>query len=112
MISEYYDLDLLPSVLCLMTNLKKAEIEYKREHGYEATEDIQVDHFEWERFLRMIIKKPTRLKEQAKKEKLALKAAEKEVRLRKAEEKKAQKEEEKEHRKELWSQGLVTTSQV
>ena len=46
----------------------KAEIEYKREHGYEATEDIQVDHFEWERFLRMIIKKPTRLKEQAKKE--------------------------------------------
>ena len=68
MISEYYDLDLLPSVLCLLTNLKKAEIEYKREHGYEATEDIQVDHFEWERFLRMLIKKPTRLKEQAKKE--------------------------------------------
>ena len=68
MISENYDLDLLPCVLYLLTNLNKAEIEYKREHGYEATEDIQVDHFEWERFLRMLIKKPTRLKEQAKKE--------------------------------------------
>ena len=68
MISEYYDTDLLPSVLYLLTNLKKAEIEYKCEHGYEATEDIQVDHFEWERFLRMMIKKPTRLTEQGKKE--------------------------------------------
>ena len=59
-------------------------------------------------------------KEQAKKEKLELKAAEKEEkgreRMRKAEQKKAEKEEkrreEKEHRKELWSNGLVTTSQV
>ena len=51
-------------------------------------------------------------KEQAREKKLALKAAEKEVRLRKAEQKKAQKEEEKELRKELWSKGLVTTSQV
>ena len=68
MISEYYDLDLLPSVLYLLTNLKKAEIEYKSEHGYEATEDIQVDHFEWERFLRMMIKRPTKLTDQVKKE--------------------------------------------
>ena len=55
-------------------------------------------------------------KEQTREKKLALKVAEKEERLRKAEQKKAEKEEkrreEKEHRKELWSNGLVTTSQV
>ena len=47
-------------------------------------------------------------KEQAKK----VKAAEKEEKAREREKKKAEKEEKKEHRKELWSQGLVTTSQV